>query len=308
MPTRLACLSVDVDSIDCYAAIHGVELPSECKNVIYERAVPRFDEFFAELNIAATFFVIGRDLQSEPNRRRVARLAQRGHEIANHSYHHAYDLSRKSEREIYADVVAGADAIENAVDTRPEGFRAPGYTMSPRVFDVLSHSGYLYDSSVFPCPAYFAAKATAMAAITLRGRRSQSILGDPRFLSAPSDPYHIGGHYWKRGHGLLELPIGVTRDLTGRLPYIGTTLALLSPSSAKLLTKAIVGRPLVNLELHGIDLADTDRDGLEALREHQPDLRRSFEQKRASLVAAVETLRDAGYTFCTLAEAARHFA
>lgn len=304
---RIACLSVDVDGIDCYAAIHGIELPSAQKNVIYDVALRRFEALFDELKVPATFFVIGRDLQLAPNRRRLARLAERGHEVANHSYHHAYDLSRKSEREIYADIQAGSDAIEDAVGQKPVGFRAPGYTMSPRVFDVLAQSGYAYDSSVFPCPAYFSAKAAAMAAIRVRGRTSQSILGDPRFLAAPADPYRIGTPYWTRGGGLLELPIGVTRDWSGRLPYIGTALALLQPSATKRLTNAIVGRPLVNLEMHGIDLADAAKDQLEALLPHQPDLRKSFEQKRASFVAAVETLRAAGYRFSTLAEAAQTF-
>lgn len=305
--TKIACLSVDVDSIDCYGAIHGVEVSREQENIIYDAALKRFEELFSELDITATFFVIGRNLQYEANRRRLARLQERGHEIANHSYHHAYDLSRKQTREIYADIAAGADAIEAAVGVRPTGFRAPGYTMNQKVFDVLTESGYRYDSSVFPCPAYFAAKALAIASITLRGRKSQSILGDPRFLTASADPYRIGSPYWTRGRGILEIPIGVTRTLTARLPFIGTSLALLEPNKARLLARSIVGRPLVNLELHGIDLADADRDRLESLVPYQPDLRRSFDQKRASLVAAIETLRDAGYTFCTLAKGATYF-
>jgi biotin operon repressor len=40
------------------------------------------------------------------------------------------------------------------------------------------------------------------------------------------------------------------------------------------------------------------------LRAHQPDLRRSLAAKRAALQTAVSTLREAGYTLVTLAEAA----
>lgn len=104
---------------------------------------------------------------------------------------------------------------------------------------------------------------------------------------------------------MLELPIGVTR--MGRLPYIGTSVVLSGQKGAGLLTRAIVGRPLVNLELHGIDLADAREDGLAFLAPHQPDLRKSAADKEAALRAAFATLRRAGYRFVTLREAARAF-
>lgn len=67
-----------------------------------------------------------------------------------------------------------------------------------------------------------------------------------------------------------------------------------------------VGEPLVNLELHGIDVLDA-ADGLEALRPHQPDVRVAKERKLESLHAAIEVLRRAGYSFVTLGEAATAF-
>ncbi|MCZ7683265.1 MAG: hypothetical protein M5U28_32490 [Sandaracinaceae bacterium] len=159
-----------------------------------------------------------------------------------------------------------------------------------------------YDSSVFPCPAYFGAKAAAIGAIRARGRRSHSIVDDPRVLSAPADPYRVGRPYWRRGHGIAELPIGVSRG--PRLPYIGTNVVLSGARGARLFTRAIVGRPLVNLELHGIDLADAEEDGLAFLAPHQLDLRRSAREKEAALRAALGELRGAGYCFVTLREAA----
>ena len=38
----------------------------------------------------------------------------------------------------------------------------------------------LYDSSVFPCPAYYTAKAAAISLLRMRGRQSRSIIDDPR--------------------------------------------------------------------------------------------------------------------------------
>ena len=89
-----------------------------------------------------------------------------------------------------------------------------------------------------------------------------------------------------------------------RLPFIGTSVVLQGPRVARWLSRGMVGRPFVNLELHGIDLSDADEDGLTELRAHQPDLRRTAAQKEEALRASVSTLRDAGYTFVTLAQAA----
>jgi peptidoglycan-N-acetylglucosamine deacetylase len=74
------------------------------------------------------------------------------------------------------------------------------------------------------------------------------------------------------------------------------------------LTKRIAGRELVNLELHGIDLADATEDGLQALAPHQPDLRKTRAEKTDTLHAVIDTLHDQGYQFVTLAQAAHVFA
>jgi hypothetical protein len=104
------------------------------------------------------------------------------------------------------------------------------------------------------------------------------------------------------------MPIGVTRDLTGRLPYIGTYVVVGGRAGARVLTGLIGGRSLVNLELHGIDAADAQDDGLQALVvPKQPDMRLRAKDKLQSLRAALEMLRDQGYEFVTLRDAARVF-
>jgi peptidoglycan-N-acetylglucosamine deacetylase len=302
---RLAAISVDLDEIPCYAAIHGLPDPTgEAAHAVYLNALPRFESLFDTLNLRATFFAIGQDLDRPHARDAVARLHRAGHEIGNHTLHHRYDLTRLPEAEARAEIEGGAERIAAVTGRRPAGFRAPGYTVSDTIFSQLEALGVRYDSSVFPCPSYYAAKAAALAGIALRRRRSQSILDDPRVLTAPADPYRVGRPYYLRGHGLLELPIGVTRGASARLPFIGTSLLLAGPRGAGFLTRRILGRPLVNLELHGIDLADAEQDGLAFLRPHQPDLRRSLGDKRAALETAIWVLRGAGYEFVTLEQAA----
>ena len=206
---------------------------------------------------------------------------------------------------IAAEIEGGAQAIERATGRRPVGFRAPGYTITDEVFSVLAEQGVRYDSSVFPCPAYWAAKAAAIGLIGLRGRRSHSVVDTPRVLGAPTRPYRVGTPYWRRGAGLLEVPVQVTRGL--RLPFIGTSLTLAGPSRARWLARGVVGEPLVNLELHAVDVLDAG-DGLGAIAPYQPDARVSRQRKLDALAATLEVLRDEGYAFVRLDEAATHLA
>ncbi len=301
---RLCAISVDLDEIPNYFAIHGLTPSEEAKTAVYDLAIDRLESFAQGAGIPLTLFAVGSDLARPESAARLAEAHRRGHEIGNHSLDHRYDLVRLGADAMRAQVAEGAKMIERAVGQAPAGFRAPGYTITDELFDVLRELGVEYDSSVFPCPAYWVAKAAAIGMIALRGRESRSIVDKPTVLLAPTRPYFVGAPYWTRGKGVLELPVQVTRG--ARLPYIGTTLTLAGPARASFLTRMCIGEPLVNLELHGIDVLDAD-DGLEALRPHQPDVRVSRDRKMETLHAVVEVLRRAGYSFVTLREAAREF-
>jgi hypothetical protein len=100
----------------------------------------------------------------------------------------------------------------------------------------------------------------------------------------------------------------VTRDGAGRLPFIGTSLIMAGMRGAGWLCQGVAGRTLVNLELHGIDAADAELDGLMSLRGAQPDLRYTAGHKLAVLEHALRRLRELGYRFVTLEQAAEVFA
>jgi len=302
---KLASISVDLDEVPRYAAIHGVEAPTgPGARAVYQKCVPRITAWFDDESIRATFFAIGEDLERQENRRIIAGLHAAGHEIGNHSYHHHYDLTRRASADISDEIRRGSTIIEESCGTPPVGFRAPGYVVNEALFGALEACGVEYDSSVFPCASYYAVKAAALGAIKLRGRKSSSILDRPGVLRAPREPYRIGQPFWKEGNGLMELPIGVTPL---QLPYIGTSLVLGGDRLANRLSRQMLRREFINLELHGFDLADTSEDGLEVLRSHRADLHRSAAEKLRSLRAAVRVIRDAGYELVTLEEAARHF-
>jgi peptidoglycan/xylan/chitin deacetylase (PgdA/CDA1 family) len=306
---KLCALSVDLDEIPCYHAIHGLPMPDgDAAHAVYLRAVPRFLALLKELDVPCTFFVIGRDLDHGPSAEAARALADAGHELANHTQNHRYDLTRQPRDVVRREVRAAHDAIARVQGFAPAGFRAPGYTITDEVLDVLADEGVFYDSSVFPCPAYWAAKATKIGLIRAQGRESRSVVDRPTVLLAPADPYVPARPYWRRSPhngSVVELPIGVTRG--ARLPYIGTSVMAAGPDRVGILTAQIDGRPLVNLEMHGIDLLD-EHDGLAHLRPHQLDVRIPVGRKEETLRAVVRDLGRRGYTFVTLRDAARAFA
>ncbi|HTB79195.1 MAG TPA: polysaccharide deacetylase family protein [Polyangiaceae bacterium] len=306
MGVSLCAVSVDLDEIPNYFAIHGLAEPEgPASTLVYDVAIDRLLALAKELTIPLTLFAVGSDLSRPASAAKLRAAREAGCEIGNHTLDHRYDLVRLGRDEIRRQIHEGSRAIERATGAPPVGFRAPGYTITDEVFSVLEELGTLYDSSVFPCPPYWAAKVAGLGLIALRGRTSRSIVDTPAVLTAPTRPYRIGRPYWRRGEGLVELPVQVTRG--PRLPFFGTSVTLGGPRLARYLARACAGEPLVNLELHGIDVLDAS-DGLETLRPHQPDVRVPRARKVDALRAALEELRAAGHAFVTLSEAARTLA
>lgn len=302
---RLAALSVDLDGISHYHAIHGLAPLADdapARHAVYDVALRRIDEFCRAHALNSTLFAIGSDLERPQNGMTLRRLSERGHVVENHSFSHRYDLSRLSKQALHDDIAKAQDLITKATDRRPVGFRAPGYTINDGLLDVLEGLSFRYDSSVFPCPIYYGAKVTIIGAMRLLGRTSASVIDTPRVLTAPIRPYRPGQPWFGLGNcSLIELPIQVTPRL--RFPLIGTFIGLGGPVASRLLARACADEPLVNIELHGIDFLDAS-DGLEHLVPYQSELRIPLQRRLDALSAVVEELRGHGASFVCLDEAA----
>jgi hypothetical protein len=300
----LFSLSVDLDEIPNYFKIHGLDTPEGAATAVYDIAVDRLKDLARGLGVPLTMFTVGSDLERPEAAAKLRACREVGFEIANHSLDHRYDLTRLTSDDMRAQIKGGADAIERAVGERPVGFRAPGYTINDDVFRVLTEEGVEYDSSVFPCPAYFAAKTAAISIIAARGRTSQSVVDTPFVLMAPTGPYKVGMPYYTRGQGMLELPVQVTRG--PKLPFIGTSVTAAGPRGARVLARMCKGLTFVNLELHGIDVLDAS-DGLEELRAYQMDVRIPRQRKIDAISEACKAFLDDGYAAVTMREAADHY-
>jgi hypothetical protein len=306
MTVRPVCsLSVDLDPIPCYYRIHALGAsPPQLGDVVLRRSVPRFLEVFGRHNVKATFFVVGEDLASPAGRKLVREIADAGHEVANHSHSHPYDLARWPRAEMAEEIRRADGEISSAAGTQVVGFRAPGYDLSVDMLDEVAALGYRYDSSIFPAPGYYAAKAAVMAGLALLGRKSGAVMTNPRALVAPADPYRPNARApWRRGQSsVVELPVAVTPGL--RIPAIGTNLLLAPVALRSVWLDAMKGRPFFNLEMHGIDLCDADEDGIPSeLVARQPDLRATLTAKRRALDATIDRLA-LDYEFKTLADVA----
>ena len=296
----LLSVSVDLDEIRHYHAIYGLP-DGGAESLVYARALPRLVDWASQRGLALTWFVIGCDAQSPDNAQVLSRLASAGHELACHSYSHHYDLTLRSAGEMRSEIERGVAVLAPLTGSEVRGFRAPGYVVNDTLLALLREAGLAYDSSVFPCPAYYALKAGAIAALRARHHTSRAIVDSPEVLRAPTAPYRVGQPYWLRGAGIWEIPIQVTRK--ARLPFIGTALTLAGPLGARLLAQGVLGAPFVNLELHGIDALDQS-DGLSELAKHQRDLRIPWTKKLDAIDAAVALLRSKGYASVRMDELA----
>jgi hypothetical protein len=270
MSERQTLVSVDLDDLACYHAIHGLgPVPDGRHGVVLERCLPRFLELFAELGVTATFFVVGRDLERDlatggRGAESLGLALAEGHELANHGHAHAYDLVRRSDEHIARDLRA-CDGLLRGLGADVQGFRAPGYTHDDRLLGHVAGLGYRYDSSALPSLSYYLAKVFVMGLMVLRGRRSASTAhGIGAFLGRRRPYFRARVRLW-------EVPISVTDVL--RIPLIGTFLLGGPDWLRRGLARAAERAAYLHVELHGLDLADADGDGVDdRLRSRQPGL------------------------------------
>lgn len=284
-------VSLDLDDLACYRAIHGLEpKPQAAQSLALERWLPRFLDLFAKLEVRATIFVIGDDLERDMQAGGrgagvLARAIDEGHELANHSYAHAYDLHKWPAADIAEDL-GRCDSLLRDLGAQPQGFRAPGYTHDRTMLMQVAGLGYSYDSSSLPSPSYYLGKLGVLGVRRLLGRRSASQTDGARSFLGPAAVHYLPEF------GLWEVPISVSRTL--RLPLTGTFLLGDSPPmmtrlQAKMLRREAASTRHLHLELHAIDLADPEGDGIEAeIVKRQRELATPLERRSDRLAKLLE--------------------
>jgi peptidoglycan/xylan/chitin deacetylase (PgdA/CDA1 family) len=144
-----------------------------------------------ELEVAATFFVIGEAVQG--NEAILRRAAGEGHEVGNHSHTHPHLDRLRVKADIEAELAEANEAIEAVLGMRPRLFRPPFLGCSSEVRRAARGVGLEWTvlASIFPHDyAPEASPPSVVDEIMRAGPRSGSIidLHDGRPLrEAPSD-------------------------------------------------------------------------------------------------------------------------
>lgn len=92
----------------------------------------------------ATFFILGWIAKKIPGL--VREIAEMGHEVASHGFGHDI-CSRLGPKEMRQDLLRSKSLLEDITGSPVLGYRAPNFSITPRVLDLVREAGYGYDSS-----------------------------------------------------------------------------------------------------------------------------------------------------------------
>jgi hypothetical protein len=253
----LASLSIDLDGVRHYRAIHGLPQKS-ADDPFLTAGLDCFLDFCARFGLKATLFTVTEDLQHEAVAQRLRRAVAEGHEIACHSHRHDYAMSRWTPAQLGDELARSVAAIKAITGAAPRGFRAPGYNLSEPLLDAIENAGFLYDSSLLPSPAYWGARGLVIALKSVGAHPSASLIGSPKGFLPQRGPFRLK----RKGKGLrggarrnlIELPMTAPMGL----PWIGTTVVGSDQFGGQLTRLALRTRRPIDLELHPIDLTPED--------------------------------------------------
>jgi peptidoglycan-N-acetylglucosamine deacetylase len=218
---QLASLSLDLDDKWAYLRSRG-DAAWQTRPSYLPDVTPRIVDFLGERGLACTFFVVGEDADRHEGAREVERIADAGFEVANHGEQHLPWLDKMPADELEAEVAEAEESILRVTGQRPIGFRAPGFSWSPELLELLVRRGYRYDASVFPTFVGSAARLYVKLS-GFRAAKPQAVDETPeqRFSSLGDALRTLRPHR-------IETPAGSIVEL----PYV-SFLAQKSPAAAR---------------------------------------------------------------------------
>ena len=144
-----ASLSLDLDNQWSYMKTHGdkgwEDFPS-----YFDVLLPHVIEVLERLELTITFFIVGQDAALEKNAEALKLIAQHGHEVGNHSFHHEPWLHLRTKVQVEQEISDTEEHILRVTGQKTCGFRGPGFSWSVDVLEVLADHDYLFDASTLP--------------------------------------------------------------------------------------------------------------------------------------------------------------
>lgn len=201
----VASLSLDLDNKWSYMKTHGdpnwVSYPSYLDIV-----VPRILKLLKEEDLKITFFIVGQDAAIESNQPALKSIADAGHEIGNHSFKHEPWMQLYTPQEVEDELSKTEAILESVTGQKTIGFRAPGYSISDDVLNVLSRRGYTYDCSTFP--TYLGSLARAYYFMTSKLTEEQKA-DRQQLFGTFRDGRRTNKTYWveTKDRRMIEIPV-----------------------------------------------------------------------------------------------------
>lgn len=96
------------------------------------------------IKLKATFFILGWTAMKHPDI--VREIDRRGHEVASHGYSHTL-TTHLSDNDLRTDLEESKKRLDDLTGKPVKGYRAPSFSITPKLIDYLQEAGYQYDSS-----------------------------------------------------------------------------------------------------------------------------------------------------------------
>ena len=279
--SRIAGLSVDVDSVASHLEGYGFDRPED-DGAALQIAVPRAMDLFESLDARATFFLIAGEAERQPDV--VANIAERGHEVASHSMTHDLPFANLDDERARVEIEESKTLLERLAGEEIVGFRAPSWDADPDLRTRLVRAGYHYDASAYP---------SLLLPLLRREIASRSSAGSVRTSSGLWDGVFgpTGIHQLETAAGpIWEIPICTTP--WARLPYYHTLRYVLpGPVFRSIGAWARTRRGPVTYQFHAVDFLGAEEDGLDPRIVRHPGMQVDL---RAKLKLAETSLRELG--------------
>jgi polysaccharide deacetylase family protein (PEP-CTERM system associated) len=246
----------------------------------YKERVPvnaqKYLEWLRKRGFKCTFFVCGDVAETYPSL--IQDIASAGHELACHTHRHV-PLDRQSRETFKEALEANVAALLRAGAPRPQGFRAPDFSLTPSTswaYDVLRELGFTYSSSVLPA--------------------KNPLYGWKEFGRRP-----------RRVRGIVEIPMTVRKFGPLHIPIAGGVYFRVLPSA--LVRRSVKGHLKTGVPLlgyfHPYDI-DTEQE-----RFMHPDINDSrfynflMYHNRKKVFRRLDSIIQMGFTICPYAEYVR---
>jgi hypothetical protein len=279
--------SVDLDALEEYARAFPALRDPGLADAIYAQCAETLGGFLATERVAATLFVVTRDLGRPARAAGLKALHHHGQELGLHSHSHQPALQARTLADEFDLSVAELSALTGQP---PRGYRAPSYVVHDFVYERMIKHGLSFSSSVLPTPLILLFKglfSLKAAGSDVPWRERLWNWGRLPAMFSPRRPYAPRPRqFWRAGRraAFIEIPLTCVPWLG--VPFQFTYLAPFGDAMVRRWAGLLDGGA-INTSFHLLDFVD---DTLSArLGGFNPNLRLPLAERlrKAALLVAV---------------------